>query len=808
MTEVRLITSNLIGEIKELTQKAENIYWIVAFAMKSGVKLVLPHLKKAAANGAEIKIVIGDYLHINQPEALELLFTELPNAEIRLYESRGVSFHPKAYLFRADEKSHIIVGSSNLSASAMMNGIEWNLYAPSTVDENLFETAMSEFMKQFLSTNTMRLNPETLINYKEAHRQSNLDVAVSEVWAHSDEIEVMFGVAREQETIFEMQTTYETKLDIVKPRPVQLLALEALQQTREEDYNKALVVLATGLGKTYLAAFFAHGYKKVLFIAHREEILEQAESSFKHVHPLRTTGIYNGFVKEADADFLFASVFTLATDYHLHKFRPDEFDLIIIDEFHHAVAPTYERILNYFSPEFLLGITATPDRLDNKDVYSLCDGNVAISIHFLEAIRQNWLSPFIYYGVFDKTDYSGLQWRNNSYDEEGLLRLQLRYDYADAVLSAWEQEKQSRTIGFCSSVKQAVHLSQHFNKAGYKTIALHGKTERNTRLHARKRLELGELDVIFTVDLFNEGVDIPSVDTLLFARPTESLTVFTQQIGRGLRLANGKSHCVIIDLIGNYRNAEVKMRVFTEYGEQPKSLKSVSLNLPENCDFQLDLAVVNLLEEMKRKRSPRKQQLVDAFSKLKTDLGVRPTYLEFHLKADADSRFVRQEFDSYPGLLAYAGELSDIELDAFEVYKNWIQEATGTGMTKSYKMIVLHYMLSRGQDEWLTPVTPEQIAPYFHRYFTEKDYRIRTDFSDNKGKELRIYNEKKITSLLTRMPLSYWSDSSKGLISFLDNVFIIHVTPLAEHAETLFRWTKEICDYRLHAYFERKSNLQ
>ena len=385
---------------------------------------------------------------------------------------------------------------------------------------------------------------------------------------------------------------------------------------------------------------------------------------------MRTTGIYNGFSKEADADFLFASVFTLATDYHLHKFRPDEFDLIVVDEFHHAVAPTYERILNYFSPDFLLGITATPDRLDNKDVYSLCDGNVAISIHFLEAIRQNWLSPFIYYGVFDETDYSGLQWRNNSYDEEGLLRLQLRSDYADAVLSAWEKEKQSRTIGFCSSVKQAVYLSQHFNKAGYKTIALHGKSERNTRLHARKRLESGELDVIFTVDLFNEGVDIPSVDTLLFARPTESLTVFTQQIGRGLRLANGKSHCVIIDLIGNYRNADVKMRVFTEDGEQPTSLKSTALNLPENCDFRLDLAVVNLLEEMKRKRSPRKQQLVDAFSKLKTDHGVRPTYLEFHLKANADSRSVKQEFGSYPGLLAYAGELSDIELDAFERYKN------------------------------------------------------------------------------------------------------------------------------------------
>jgi len=807
MTETRLITSNLIGEIKVLTQKADNIYWIVAFAMESGIRLVLPHLKEAAVNGAEIKILIGDYLHITQPEALELLFTELPDAEIRLYESRGVSFHPKAYLFRTDQNSHVVVGSSNLSASAMRHGIEWNLYASSTVDEKLFETAVSEFMKQFLSRSTMPLNRETLINYNEAYRKANLEVPFSKVWTRSDEIEVMFGETEEQETILETPATYATKQENVEPRPVQLLALDALQQTREEDYNKALVVLATGLGKTYLAAFFAQDYKKVLFVAHREEILVQAQASFKHVHPARTTGIYNGFLKESNADFLFASVFTLATDYHLKKFRRDEFDLIVVDEFHHAVAPTYERILNYFSPKFLLGITATPDRLDNKDVYSICDGNVAISIHFLEAIRQNWLSPFIYYGVFDETDYSGLQWRNNSYDEEELLRLQLRSEYADAVIRAWEQEKQTRTIGFCSSVKQAIFLSEHFNKAGYKTITLHGKSERDTRLNARKRLESGELDVIFTVDLFNEGVDIPSVDTLLFARPTESLTVFTQQIGRGLRLANGKSHCVIIDLIGNYRNADVKMRVFTEDGEQPKSLDAATLNLPATCDFRLDLAVVNLLEEMKRKRSPRKQQLVDAYYKLKTDLGVRPTYLEFHLKADADSRSVKQEFGSYPGLLNYAKELSDVEEDVFESHKKWIQEATGTSMTKSYKMVVLSYMLSRGQDNWLNPITPKEIAPYFHQYLTEKDYRIRTDFSDKQGQELRTYNEKKITSLLTRMPLSKWSGSSKGLISFQDNVFMIHVVPLPEHVGVLYRWTREICKYRLHAYFERKSGL-
>ena len=805
MTEIRLITSNLIDEIKTLTPKGDHLYWIVAFAMESGVRLVLPYLKQAAANGAEIKILIGDYLHITQPRALELLLTELPSAEVRLFESGGVSFHPKAYLFRTEHDSHVIVGSSNLSKSAMQQGVEWNLYAPSTVDETLFETAVAEFMKQFLAVNTVQLNPETLRNYESEYDEANRNVNVREVWTTNEEIEVMYGEPKEQEVVLERPATYTTNSQVIEPRPAQKLALDALADTRGEDYDKALAVLATGLGKTYLAAFFARDYRKVLFVAHREEILEQAEAAFKHVHPTRSMGIYNGFSKEQDTDFLFASVFTLGMDYHLKKFQPDAFDLIVVDEFHHAVAPTYERILNYFKPKFLLGITATPDRLDNKDVYSLCDGNVAISIHFLEAIRQRWLSPFMYYGVFDETDYSGLKWRNHGYDEEALLRLQLRKEYAKAVLAAWMEKKQSRTIGFCSSIKQATYLSDYFNQAGYKTIALHGKSARETRLTARKRLELGELDAIFTVDLFNEGVDIPSVDTLLFARPTESLTVFTQQIGRGLRLFDGKTHCVIIDLIGNYRNADVKMRVFSEDGEQPKSLDAATLNLPTTCGFELDLAVVNLLKEMKKKRSPRKQQLVDAFMKLKTELGTRPTYLEFHLKADADARIIRQEFGSYPGFLQYAGELNEAEQQAFESNKGWLQEVTGTGMNKSYKMVVLHYLLSKGQENWLNPVTPAEIAPFFHEYLTAKDYRIHVDFSDKQGKELRNYNEKKIISLLTRMPLSKWSASSKGMITFVENIFTIHINPLPEYAKIVYEWTRETCAYRLHQYFERKS---
>ncbi|KXH80647.1 DEAD/DEAH box helicase family protein [Sporosarcina sp. HYO08] len=801
MTELRLITSQLVNELRKLTETADTIYWIIAFAMKSGVQLVLPELKKAAERGADIKILTGDYLSITDPDALELLYKELPEAEIRLFESGGTAFHPKAYLFKSLEDAFVIVGSSNLSKSALSTGVEWNLYAPSKVDASLFETAVSEFMKYYLAPNTRQVNSEQIQQYREKYEETNTQFPLSVKWDAQNEADMMFGHQDSQMVIEESKASYITKLT---PRPVQQLALEALYETMAEDYDKALVVLATGLGKTYLAAFFAGKFKRVLFVAHREELLHQAKESFQHVYPNRTTGIYNGFAKESDTDFVFASVYTLAADYHLQRFQPDEFDLIVIDEFHHGTASTYARILAHFHPKFLLGITATPDRLDNKDVYSLCDGNVAISIHFMEAIRQNWLSPFVYYGVFDETDYSQLRWRNNRYDEEQLLQLQIREEYAEAVLNAWLTHRQSRTIGFCSSVKQAIFLSETFNRKGYRTIPLHGDSDRNIRNAARERLENGELDIIFTVDLFNEGVDIPSVDTLLFARPTESLTVFTQQIGRGLRVADGKTHCVIIDLVGNYRNANNKYRVFTEDGELPRNINATAFTLPENCAFHFDIAVVNMLEEMKRKRFPRKEQLLEAYEQLKIEIGRRPTLLAFHLNANADSKAIRQEFKSYPAFLDFAGELNEVEQEVLRAYEDWLIDVSGTNMAKSYKMVVLLYMLSKGPARWFEPVSPKEVAPFFHSYLTSKAYRMNIDFSDKQSKELHEYNETKIANLIAQMPMTKWSGASKGLIQFDDDVFDIQIEPRFEHQKILFNWTKEICEYRLHEHFERK----
>ncbi|OES44595.1 DEAD/DEAH box helicase family protein [Domibacillus iocasae] len=796
MTKLQLITSQLLDIINRLADEATEIDILTSFVMKSGVKKLVPALQKVAARGAEIRIGTGDYLHITQPDALQILIEEVPEAEIRLYKSDGRSFHPKAYLFRLGENGHVIIGSSNMSAMALTGGVEWNVAAQ---NEALFEEVLQEFEAVFYNERTIPVNSETISDYRSRYDQFHEKQSLRVQWTETEEVDVMFSEPGDQESIVaEEPETYT----ILSPRPAQKDALTALEQTMEEEYERALVVMATGLGKTYLAAFFAKHFKRVLFVAHRIEILEQAKKSFLQVHPNRTAGILDGHTKEKEADMIFASVFTIGSKHHLHTFEPDAFDLIVIDEFHHAASQSYQKVRDYFTPKFFLGITATPDRMDNKDVYGICDGNVAYRIHFTEAIQKQWLAPFHYYGVYDDTDYSALTWLGSRYDEEELLSVQMRADMAEKIINAWHKHKQTRTIAFCSSIRQAEFLSSYFNDNGYKTIALHSGTKTISRPAAISMLDGGELDIIFTVDLFNEGVDIPSVDTILFVRPTESLTVFTQQIGRGLRTAPGKTHCIMIDLIGNYRNADVKMRVFDT--EPDRKTRDVIPAVPAECVIEFDLKAVELLKEMNRKRNPRKDQLYFAYEDLKKELGWRPSYLELHLHGAADSKMIKEFHQSYPGFLYAIGELNEEEKAVFRQFEHWFVEVEKTGMTKSYKMVVLRYMLSKGAEHWLDPITPLEAAPYFHDYLTSKEYRKRIDFSDRQGKKLKQYNEKAVADLIANMPMTKWSGSSKGLITFENGLFQLHVG--AAGNKMVYKWTQEICEFRLHGYFERKEN--
>lgn len=629
---VKLITENLADELIAGIRHASGIYIMTSFVMLSGVKLLAPYLKEALEREAEVKVLAGDYLFVTQPEGLKALKNIDERLEARLWRSAGASFHPKAYLFDYDHgEGLLIVGSSNFSFSAMRMGIEWNLAMNAQAEPYTFQVALDKFMRSFYHESTIALTDGTIAQYEEEYkRYYRKNPELIRKIIEMEEAEYL----PEDNTGARSDDQTTDKVEAVLPRPVQEEALDELDRTLEEGYDKAMVVMATGLGKTWLAGFFARKFHKVLFVAHREEILLQAQKTFERIMPERTTGLYYGQVKESDADLLFASIYTLGMRKHRESFAPDRFDLIIVDEFHHAAAKSYQSLISYFNPQFLLGITATPDRMDGKDVYALCDGNVAYQIHFIEAIRRGWLSPFQYYGVYDETDYTQIRWLGTRYDEEQLAAVQIREQYAARIYEAWNRHKQTRTIGFCSSIRQADFLTEYFRSLGAAALSLHSGTIGITRQEAIQQLTVGDLDIIFTVDLFNEGVDIPAVDTLLFVRPTESLTVFTQQVGRGLRVAEGKTHCTIIDLIGNYRNADVKLRLFTERrddrGRLGKTMDLITA-VPDNCSIQLETQVINLLDELSRKKLPQRERLLQAYMDLKNELGRNPTYLELHL---------------------------------------------------------------------------------------------------------------------------------------------------------------------------------
>ncbi|GAA0466288.1 DEAD/DEAH box helicase family protein [Alkalibacillus silvisoli] len=809
MSNVSLYTQNLYQHIRSDIQNSTTIYLLSSFIMESGVKLILDDLREALNQGADVKILTGDYLYITQPKALIKLLelSEYENFELRLWQSSGHSFHPKTYLFKHKEQGALVVGSSNLSRSAFTSGVEWNLRMERSHSTTVFHEALNKFIEMFYSNQTIEINHETIKEYGLTHEQFHAQYPnLNTKWTKQEEIELTLPTVDEvsqlETTTREVESRYREK--IPEPRPAQKIALDSLSETVDEGYNKAVVALATGLGKTYLAAFFSKQYSRVLFIAHREEILNQARQSFEHVLE-KPGGIYNGTSKEKDKDIIFASVQTLSIQERLESFDPNEFDLIIVDEFHHAAANTYTRVINYFKPEFLLGLTATPERTDGQDVLALCDGNLACEISFIDAIRHGWLSPFQYYGVLDDIDYSEIRWLGTQYDKEQLTIEQLQEDRASYIYQEWLNKRQTRTIGFCSTIKQAEFLAQYFKKQGVEAISLTGQSNKDVRKEVIGQLERLEVEIIFTVDLFNEGVDIPSVDTLLFARPTESLVVFTQQVGRGLRTLANKDYCVIIDLIGNYRNAETKLMMFND-SKQPGKTSQLSIEpvVPTSCSFNLETEVINLIEELKRKASPLKEKIYLDYLDTKKQLGRRPSYKEAHLSATMESKLYKTKFGGYFAFLKEFDELSSHEEEVFNKHFHWLSKVEKETMSKSYKMVILQYLLEKGSEEWTNPITPKEVAPYFHNFYMEKNYRKHIDFSDKANQKLWEYDERKVSNLIAKMPMTKWTTGNDNLATFDDAMFQFNIDIDGKDEQILFKMTREICDYKMHTYFERR----
>ena len=459
MTGDRNRSRYLLYQLKLSMARAKQIDIIVSFLMESGVRMLLSDLKAALQRGVRIRILTGNYLGITQPSALFLLKKELGNkVELCFYNDKNRSFHPKSYIFHYENLSEIYIGSSNISRSALTSGIEWNYRFNNNQDSQNFNLFYETFEDLFKNHSYVIDDAELKAYSKNWHKP-----AIAKDLARYD------------------QTDPDTKVEVLfQPRGAQIEALCALENSRAEGASRGLVHAATGVGKTYLAAFDSAKYERVLFVAHREEILKQAAVSFKNVRHSDDYGFFDGKQKDIGKSVIFASVATLGRSEYLTEeyFAPDYFTYLVIDEFHHAVTDQYQRIVNYFKPQFMLGLTATPERMDGKSIYEICDYNVPYEITLKEAINKGALVPFHYYGIYDETDYSTLKLVKGRYDEKDLNDKYIgnvkRYDL---IYKYYKKYRSKRALGFCSSRMHAEEMAKEFCKRGIKSVAVYSNAD-------------------------------------------------------------------------------------------------------------------------------------------------------------------------------------------------------------------------------------------------------------------------------------------------------------------------------------------
>jgi superfamily II DNA or RNA helicase/HKD family nuclease len=570
----------LLPLIAQGIDAADSVDLAVAFAMDSGVQLIAPWFRDLLDRGGRLRIVIGDYMDVTEPAALHRL-ADLDGAQVRVFETGPGSFHPKAWLFRAaDRQGAAIVGSSNLSRTALTTGVEWNLHAEGAAD-----MVARAFEELWTHPRTRSLTPDWIAAYAARRQGAPLTDLAQKIVAD------------------------EPPAPPPEPHAIQRKALAALTATRAAGHRAGLVVLATGLGKTWLAAFDSRPFARVLFVAHRDEILTQAMASFRRIRPEARFGRFDGAEKDEGADILFASIQTIGRVGHLRRFAPDAFDYIVVDEFHHASAASYRGLLDHFTPRFLLGLTATPDRSDGADLLALCGDNLVYHCDLFDGIEAGLLSPFHYMGVPDEVDYAQIPWRSAQFDLEALEAALATEARAQNALDQFHRHRAGPAIGFCCSVRHAEFMAAFFRGRGLRAVAVHSGPGSAPRATSLDQLGRGEIDILFAVDMFNEGVDVPAIGTVMMLRPTESVILWLQQLGRGLRRIEGKV-LRVIDYIGNHRVFLTKLRALLDAGPGDRSLalrleQAVvgQLALPPGCSVTYDLRVVEILRDLLRPKS-------------------------------------------------------------------------------------------------------------------------------------------------------------------------------------------------------------
>ncbi|CYV19473.1 type III restriction protein res subunit [Streptococcus suis] len=643
----------VLNDIQEELSKAKSFAFSVAFITQSGLALIKSQLSDLADEGVRGRILISPYLDFNDPIAMKELL-KLKNVQVRITPV-NLQMHAKFYLFEQKDKQVIISGSSNLTHTALKVNYEWNVKLTSTHNGDFIQNAKEEFERIWEKSIVLDLEA---INAYSARRQTVIKTATIQ-----DE-----SIASYQETI--------------RPNKMQEQALEGLATVRKNGAQKALVISATGTGKTYLSAFDVKQYNpdRMLFIVHREQILQKSLKDFQKVLGFEDDEgcIYKSGMDISQKRYIFATIQTISRADNLQAFDPTFFNYILIDEVHKAGADSYKKVMSYFQPDFYLGMTATPERTDGQNIYELFDYNIAYEIRLQEALDNDMLCPFIYYGVSDiKID-------GQLIDEKATFSNLVSEQRVNHILEKIAYYGVSgevvKGLIFCSSVKEVKELESQFNNRGLRTRALSGEHSQEERQRVVQDLENGNLDYILTVDIFNEGIDIPSVNQVVMLRNTQSSIIFIQQLGRGLRKHDSKEYVTIIDFIGNYQNNYlIPVALFGDQSmnkdnyrrevREPNILKGLTtINFEKVAKEQIFSSITNTtLSSIKILR--------DAFKDLENKLG-RVPYLSDFVKLNSIDPLVFFENSSFQNYGDVINKFSEETILLSEVEKRFLNFIT------------------------------------------------------------------------------------------------------------------------------------
>ena len=806
VTTIKSITGYddyLYHHMKESFKKAKKIDIIVSFLMESGVKLLEQDLIELKTKNIPIRILTGNYLNITQPSALYRLKDIFgDSADLRFFNEPNRSFHAKSYFFEYEDGADMYIGSSNLSKSAFTSGVEWNFKLDKLTHQVEYERYHQVFEDLFYN-HSIKITDAELDFYSKNWKKNKIYQTTP------------FPNTNFTEVAADEAPSYVT--DLYSPRGAQIEALYHLKKTREEGFDKGLVVAATGIGKTYLAAFDSREYQRILFVAHREEILKQAEKSFKNVRPMSERGFFIGTQKDTTKDIIFASVQSLGKNDSLKLFQPDYFDYIIVDEFHHAVAQNYQNIINYFQPRFLLGLTATPERLDSKDVLAICDYNLVYEAPLKKAINQGWLVPFRYYAIFDETvNYETIDYRNGKYQTTQLEEALSIHKRADLIFSHYKKYRSTRAMGFCMSKHHAEFMADYFVKHGVSACAVYSGDEgvHNTaREEALSKLVKGEINVIFSVDMFNEGLDIASLDMVMMLRPTESPTIFLQQLGRGLRLYKDKHYLNVLDFIGNYKKANFSPYLMTgasksQFKKASDVIKEDAL-LPEDCIMDFDFRLIDLFEKMDRSSIKIEKLLVEEYERIKAELGHRPsrtelfTYMDETIYLNIKSKAKINPFKNYLNFLNNQNDLSDEEIAWLDTPAvNFINMIEKTSMSKTYKLPTILAFIKNGRLE--LKINDDDLYESFKDFYSHGSNAVDL-LRDKNSQTFKEWGKAEYVKLARKNPVHFLCQSESEFFSS-DEQFMYLTNSLAPYQENLLfiQHIKDAIELRKQEFYKNR----